>query len=99
MYRDRIYIIKDVLLKLAEYGQLNQTSLVSFCGLNITKHKPLIDLLEAKKLINKSQIMVGKRAITTYKPTLKGMEFCRRILEPYQIMFPRLELTPLAARR
>jgi predicted transcriptional regulator len=94
-YRDKIYIIKDVILKLAEYGELNQTALVSFCGLNMTKHKPLIDDLETKQLINKNQVVVGKRAITIYKPSLKGMEFCKSILEPYEIMFPRV---PTGAR-
>lgn len=89
-YRDKIYIIKDVILKLVEYGELNQTALVSFCGLNMTKHKPLIEDLEAKHLINKYQIVVGKRAITIYKPSPKGMEFCKSVLEPYEIMFPRV---------
>ena len=77
-YRDRIYIIKDIILKLVEYGELNQTALVSFCGLNMTKHKPLIDDLETKQLI------------TIYKPSLKGLEFCKSILEPYELMFPRI---------
>ena len=39
-YRDRIYIIKDIILTLSEYGQLNQTALFSFCGLNISKSSP-----------------------------------------------------------
>jgi predicted transcriptional regulator len=89
-YRDKIYIIKDVILKLVEYGELNQTALVSFCGLNMTKHKPLIEDLEAKQLIIKSQVTVGKRAITLYKPSPRGLEFCKSILEPYEIMFPRI---------
>jgi len=89
LYRDRIYIIKDVILKLVEYGELNHTALVSFCGLNMTKHKPLIEDLETKQLITRSQILVGKRAITIYKPP-KGIEFCKSILEPYEIMFPRV---------
>ena len=88
-YRDRIYIIKDIILKLVEYGELNQTALVSFCGLNMTKHKPLIDDLETKQLIDRTQILVGKRAITIYRPSPKGNEFCKSILEPYEIMFPR----------
>ena len=28
-YRDRIYIVKDVILKLVEYGELNQKQLLS----------------------------------------------------------------------
>lgn len=90
LYRDRIYIIKDVILKLVEYGELNHTALVSFCGLNMTKHKPLIEDLETKQLITRSQILVGKRTITIYKPSSKGIEFCKSILEPYEIMFPRV---------
>jgi predicted transcriptional regulator len=90
LYRDRIYIIKDVILKLEEYGELNHTALVSFCGLNMTKHKPLIEDLETKQLITRSQILVGKRAITIYKPSSKGIEFCKSMLEPYEIMFPRV---------
>ena len=89
-YREKIYIIKDVILKLVEYGELNQTALASFCGLNMTKHKHLIDVLEAKQLICRTQITVGKRTITMYKPSSKGIEFCKRILEPYEIMFPRI---------
>jgi predicted transcriptional regulator len=45
-YRDRIYIVKDVILKLIEYGELNQTTLVSFCRLNLKKHKSILDDLE-----------------------------------------------------
>ena len=42
-YRDRIYIRKDILLKLYEYGNLNQTKLMSYCGLNNVKHKEILD--------------------------------------------------------
>jgi predicted transcriptional regulator len=88
-YRDRIYIVKDVILKLIEYGELNQTTLVSFCGLNLKKHKSILDDLELNELISKSEIPVGKRTIAVYKPEQKGIEFCRSILEPYEKMFPR----------
>src|ERR671932_2757841 len=92
LYRDRIYIVKDVILKLGEYGQLNPTALISFCGLNFKKHIPIINKMESKGLIIKDHISIGKRAITTYKPTQKGIEFCKSILEPYEIMFPRAEI-------
>ena len=88
-YRDKIYIIKDIILKLVEYGELNQTALVSFCGLNMTKHMPLIDNMEKKQLIIRKQVQVGKRTITIYRPSSKGIEFCESILEPYEVMFPR----------
>ena len=47
--------------------------------------------MESKGLIVKYHVSIGKRAITTYKPTQKGIDFCKSILEPYEIMFPRTE--------
>lgn len=89
IYRDRIYIIKDIILMLVQYGELNQTALVSFCGLNLKKHKPILDELETNNLISSIARPLGKRTITIYKPTSKGIEFCRTILEPYENIFPR----------
>jgi predicted transcriptional regulator len=88
-YRDRIYIVKDVILKLVEYGELNQTALMSFCGLNLKKHKPILDDLELNGLIRRIERTVGKRTVSIYSPTQKGVEFSRTILEPYEKMFPR----------
>jgi predicted transcriptional regulator len=88
-YRDRIYIIKDIILMLVQYGELNQTALVSFCGLNLKKHKPILDELEGNGLIESMERSLGKRTITIYKPTQKGIEFCRTILDPYESVFPR----------
>lgn len=88
-YRDRIYIIKDVIIKLVDYGELTQTALVSYCGLNLRKHKGILDDLESNGLVSRIETIYGKRTITIYKPSIKGMEFSRTILEPYEKMFPR----------
>ena len=88
-HRDRIYIVKDIIMKLVEYGELNQTALLSICGLNLKKHKPILDELESKEIINRTEALLGKRTITLYKPTHKGLEFCKNILDPYEAMFPR----------
>ena len=88
-YRDRIYIVKDIIMKLVEYGELNQTALVSFCGLNLKKHRSIFDKMESNGLINKVETSLGKRTITIYKPTQSGIAFCRTILEPYEKLFPR----------
>src|ERR687885_1691658 len=90
-YRDRIYIIQDIILKLVEYGELNQTALISFSGLNLKKHRCILDELEVNGLIQKSESPFGKRMVIVYKPTQKGIEFCRSILEPYERIFPRKE--------
>lgn len=88
-YRDRIYIVKDLILKLVEYGEMNQTALISFCGLNLKKHKYILDDLELNGLIEKKEVRSNKRLITVYRPTEKGIGFSRTILEPYERMFPR----------
>ena len=88
-YRDRIYIRKDIILKLTEYGELNQTSLLSYCGLNLVKHKDILDDMEAKGIIRRSEQPWGNKKIIKYSVTEKGREFCRLILEPYEEMFPR----------
>jgi len=88
-YRDRIYMVKDVILKLIEHGELSQTALLSFCGLNFKKHKGILEDMESNMLVDRNQIFFGKRTITVYKSTQKGIEFCRTILEPFESMFPR----------
>jgi len=92
-YRDRIYMIEDIILKLVEHGELNQTALISFCGLNLKKHRCILDELEINGLIQKCESPFGKRTVTVYKPTQKGVEFCRSILEPYERLFPRRKET------
>jgi len=88
-YRDRIYIIKDVILHLVKYGYLNQTSLIRFCGLNLKKHRSILDELEFNAFISRSESSIGHKTITIYKPTQKGIEFCNKIIVPYEKVFPR----------
>jgi predicted transcriptional regulator len=88
-YRDRIYIIKDVILKLSEYGELNQTNLLAFCGLNPVKHKDVLEEMLERGIVSKREESRGSRTVTIYQVTPKGNEFCRMILEPYERMFPR----------
>ena len=88
-YRDRNYIIKDLILRLAEHGEMNQTALISCCKLNLKRHKFILYDLELNELVTKNQINDGKRVTTIFKPTRKGIEFSRTILEPYEKMFPR----------
>ncbi|HJT47196.1 MAG TPA: winged helix-turn-helix domain-containing protein [Nitrososphaeraceae archaeon] len=88
-YRDKIYIIQDIILKLIEHGELNKTELIGFCGLNLKKHRHILDQLQINGLVYVIQSSVGKRRSSTYKPTQRGIEFCRTILDPYEKMFPR----------
>jgi predicted transcriptional regulator len=76
-------------LTLSEYGELNQTKLLSYCGLNIAKHKEILEDMETKKLIERKEEPWGKKTIIKYKVSPKGHEFFKLILEPYEEMFPR----------
>jgi predicted transcriptional regulator len=88
-YRDKIYIRKDILLKLSKYGSLNQTALLSFCGLNLQKHKKILEEMESKGLIDRTEELWGTKKVTQFKATELGKKFCKMILEPYESMFPR----------
>jgi predicted transcriptional regulator len=96
--RDRIYIVKDLILKLVEYGALNQTALISFCGLNLKKHRDILEEMEENGLIVRTKVMMHKKTVTIYRPTVNGIEFCREILEPYEKMFPRSKRSEAVVR-
>jgi predicted transcriptional regulator len=90
-HRDRIYMRKDIILKLVEYGELNQSKLMSYCGLNNVKHRAIVDELVEKGLIIKIEEPWGDRRIIKYRVSEKGRELAREILEPYESLFPRSE--------
>jgi predicted transcriptional regulator len=89
-YRDRIYIRKDIMLKLFEYGELNQSKLISYCGLNNAKHKEIINDMVDKGLITRAEESWGAKIIIKYKMSEKGRAILREVLEPYEALFPRV---------
>lgn len=88
-YRDRIYIRKDVLLKLFEYGELSQSKLISYCGLNNAKHKEIIDSMVERGLVLRTEESWGSKRIAKCRVSTEGMEILRRVPEPYEALFPR----------
>ena len=88
-YRDRIYIRKDILLKLYEHGEMNQSKLMSYCGMNNVKHKEILDSMVEKGMIDKSEQAWGSKIIIKYNISQKGASILREILEPYEELFPR----------
>ena len=92
LYRDKIYVVKDIILYLVDSSKM-KTALASNCRLNLKKQKYNLDDLEANELISRSEIQFGKRIVTVYETTQKGIEFYREILEPYEEMFPRRNIT------
>ncbi len=90
-HRDRIYIRKDIILKLVEHGELNQSKLMSYCGLNNVKHKGIVDELVEKGLIVRTEEAWGNKKIIKYRVSEKGQLLAAEILEPYEALFPRSE--------
>jgi predicted transcriptional regulator len=83
---------KDILLKLNEFGELNQSQLMSYCGLNNVTHKPIVDDLVEKGLIIRFEEPWGKNnRIIKYKVSETGKEISKAIFEPYEVLFPRRE--------
>lgn len=88
-YRDRIYIRKDILLKLYEYGEMNQSRLISICGLNNVKHKGILDSMVTKQLIERREEPWGNKTIYKYRISEQGKTVLRDILQRYEDLFPR----------
>jgi len=88
-YRDRIYIRKDILLKLYEYGEMNQSRLISICGLNNVKHKGILDSMVTKQLIERREEPWGNKTIYKYHISEQGKTVLRDILQRYEDLFPR----------
>ena len=86
-----MYIRKDILLKLYEHGELNQSKLMSYCGLNNVKHKGILDDMVKKQMIIRTEEPWGNKSIIKYKMSDKGKEILKEVLEPYEELFPRKE--------
>ena len=76
-------------MKLAEHGELNQSRLMSYCGLNNVKHKGIVDELVNKGLILRTEEPWGAKKIIKYRVSEKGRELANQILGPYEVLFPR----------
>jgi len=79
------------LLKLYEYGEMNQSKLMSICGLNNAKHKGILDDLIAKGILNLEKEPWGNKVILKYKISEKGVRIMKEVLDPYEELFPREE--------
>lgn len=55
------------------------------------KHKDILESLERKGFIKRTEQAWGNKRIIKYAVTQKGREFCKLILEPYEDIFPRSE--------
>ncbi|HEV8386601.1 MAG TPA: hypothetical protein VGQ03_03160 [Nitrososphaera sp.] len=78
-------------MKLYEYGELNQSKLLSYCGLNSVRHKGILDDMVKRDLITRSEESWGNKTIIKYKVSERGRAILKELLEPYEELFPRTE--------
>jgi len=80
-------------LKLYEHGDLNQSKLMSYCGLNNVKHKGILDDMVKKGMIVRTEEPWGNKNIIKYKVSERGKSILDEVLGPYEELFPRGEKT------
>ncbi|MCA9811812.1 MAG: hypothetical protein KC483_03000 [Nitrosarchaeum sp.] len=68
---------------------MNQSKLMSMCGLNNVKHKEILDEMVQKQLLNRTEESWGSKIIFKYDISDKGREIFRAVLQPYEDLFPR----------
>ena len=79
------------MLKLYEHGELIQSKLMSYCGLNNVKHKEILDDMVKKEMILRIEEPWGNKSIIKYSISENGREILKELLEPYEKLFPRKE--------
>ena len=90
-YRDRVYIRRDILSKLLDHGELNQSKLMSYCGLNNAAHKGIVVDMADKGLIIRSEEKWGNKTVFMYRISEEGKKFLNDILDRYEQLFSRAE--------
>lgn len=55
------------------------------------KHKDILESLEQKGFIKRTEIPWGSKKVIKYSVTEKGRQLCKMVLEPYEEIFPRSE--------
>lgn len=74
-----------------EYGELNQSKLMSYCGLNNVKHREILDGMVKNELIIRKDTPWGNKMTIIYSISEKGRTILQNILGPYEELFPRKE--------
>ncbi len=68
---------------------MNQSKLMSICGLNNVKHKGILDDMLEKGMLELEKEPWGNKTILKYKISQKGITLMEEILNPYEEFFPR----------
>ncbi|MGI9566516.1 MAG: hypothetical protein ACR2LL_05825 [Nitrosopumilus sp.] len=68
---------------------MNQSRLLSSCGLNNAKHKEILEDMAEKGFLE-SKIEQGKnQSVLKYRISEKGIKILNEVFERYEMLFPR----------
>ncbi len=70
---------------------MNQSRLMSICGLNNVKHKEILDSMVEKEMIERRDESWGSKSIHNYRISEKGKILLEEVLQRYENLFPRDE--------
>ena len=76
-------------MKLYESGEMNQSRLLSSCGLNNAKHRGILEDMAEKGFLERKAEQEKNQSIFKYKISEKGVEILREVFERYELLFPR----------
>ena len=68
---------------------MNQSRLMSICGLNNVKHKGILDSMVTKQMIERKEEPWGNKTIYKYSISEKGKILLEQVLQKYEDLFPR----------
>ena len=68
---------------------MNQSKLMSVCGLNNVKHKGILDSMVTKQMIERREEPWGNKTVYKYKISENGKKLLEDILQKYEDLFPR----------
>lgn len=68
---------------------MNQSRLMSVCGLNNVKHKEILDSMVNKHLVERKEEAWGQKTVFKYRISEKGKTLLAEVLQRYEDLFPR----------
>ncbi|MCV0431856.1 hypothetical protein [Nitrosopumilus sp.] len=68
---------------------MNQSKLMSICGLNNVKHKGILDGMVEKQMIERKEEAWGNKTVYKYRISNKGKNILDEVLQKYEELFPR----------
>ena len=78
-------------MKLYESGEMNQSRLLSSCGLNNAKHKEILEDMAEKGFLDYRIDQEKNQSVLKYRISEKGIDLLKEVFERYELLFPRGE--------